>query len=124
MNWFMVVMDDVRDCYQTCFDHVEHTVELKEKIPEALRGLHSKGYVHGDVRDINVMFSPASSQVMLVDFDWSSVAGKVQYPSGINRSTVFRPQSVQPDGPIIQQHDIDMVDIMFGGVGDAMILAD
>ncbi|THU86781.1 hypothetical protein K435DRAFT_970156 [Dendrothele bispora CBS 962.96] len=111
MGWFMVVMDDIRKEYETWDDigHVEYR-GLKGNLVEALKKLHEKGVVHGDIRGSNVMSKKVDrGEVMLVDFDWSGEAEKVNYPSKINMD-LARPKSARPDGPIASQHDLEMVD--------------
>jgi len=45
-----------------------------------LTSLHQENYVHGDVRNMNIMVKKDGSQgFKLVDFDWSGRIGDVRY---------------------------------------------
>ncbi|KIJ63840.1 hypothetical protein HYDPIDRAFT_67875, partial [Hydnomerulius pinastri MD-312] len=58
---------------------------LIETIRATLTRLHQKGYVHGDVRDTNIMVSRSNkAKFMLVDFDWAGKIGEVRYPMNVN----------------------------------------
>ncbi|KAF8624458.1 hypothetical protein AX15_005864 [Amanita polypyramis BW_CC] len=67
---------------------------IKSKIMQ----LHQKGYVHGDLRDVNVVVKQDSvdDSFLLFDFDWSGVIGKAS-------------QFIKPE------HDMMMLDKMFEG---------
>ena len=45
-----------------------------------MENFHSKGLVHGDLRDPNILCNGES--VMLVDFDWGGKDGEALYPTG------------------------------------------
>jgi RIO-like serine/threonine protein kinase len=110
----MVTMDVVGDGYR-CFDGASRGDRLYEEMREKLAGLHQAGFVHGDVRDTNVMVLQGSPGFMLVDFDWAGQIGEVQYPMNVNRG----PDLVRPDGAydgelIMADDDMEMLAIMFG----------
>ena len=49
--------------------------------------LHGAGYVHGDIRAFNTVFSVQKcGQGFLIDFDFSGKKGKAFYPKGYNRN--------------------------------------
>ena len=50
-------------------------------IIEQLEQLHSRGYVHGDIRGFNVLFGDEGG---LIDFDFGGIPGKA-YPEGYRR---------------------------------------
>ena len=52
-------------------------------IIEHLEALHRAGYVHGDIRAHNTVFSEGGTG-FLIDFDNSGKAGEVVYPKGYN----------------------------------------
>ena len=61
---------------------------------DAVKRLHEKGFVHGDVRDVNVLIKRASADsqlpsVKLVNFDWGRTMGKMAYPSSINSREIL-----------------------------------
>ena len=53
-------------------------------IIEHLEALHRAGYVHGDIRAYNTVFSEGGTG-FLIDFDNSGKAGEAVYPKGYNR---------------------------------------
>jgi len=45
---------------------------------ELVQAFHNQGFVHGDLRDANIIC--AEDIMMLIDFDWAGREGKVTYP--------------------------------------------
>src|SRR5262249_6448860 len=95
-GWFMVVMDVVNEEYIEFFklDKSVRTPVLLEEITAKLTHLHRAGYVHGDIRDTNIMVKRDGKGFMLLDFDWSGRDGTVRYPMNVVRG----PQLWRPDG--------------------------
>jgi tRNA A-37 threonylcarbamoyl transferase component Bud32 len=46
-----------------------------------LEALHSKGFVHGDIRGFNVVFGKTDEEGWLIDFDFGGKLGR-KYPKG------------------------------------------
>ena len=113
-GWMMVAMEYLDpEVYKTslCPSLRLDSESLLGKIRQVVQILHSGGFVHGDIRGPNVMVNADASQVMLVDFDWAGLEGKVQYPSNINPNAI--PIGVT-DGQIIEkQHDLEMLNFFF-----------
>ncbi|KAL6305761.1 hypothetical protein BKA93DRAFT_195456 [Sparassis latifolia] len=117
----MVVMD-LLDAAYSDFDRIrtilreEQVQDVHHKIEELVRSLHSASYVHGDVRDSNILVAPRENgdmDVRLVDYDWAGMAGEAQYPPLINRKTVRRPAGAIPGSAIVKEHDLEMITFMF-----------
>ena len=51
---------------------------------------------------------------MLVDFDWAGKEGEVHYPINVNRIDIKRPDGARGGLPIQKDHDLEMLDTMFG----------
>ncbi|KAG6900734.1 hypothetical protein C0993_003760 [Termitomyces sp. T159_Od127] len=121
-DWTAIVMDKLD--YPTLFDLQGKEVmskEKRDKIRNKVRGivqeLHEGGFVHGDVRDINVLVDPGSLQsadvmVFLIDFDWAGAAGIARYPYDVNTEMVRRPEGVEGGGLILLEHDLEMVNYL------------
>ncbi|KAK7012535.1 hypothetical protein R3P38DRAFT_2724314 [Favolaschia claudopus] len=118
-DWWMVVMEDVGDDYTTLADFKEkgYAVEahILEAVREALSSLHGAGYVHGDIRDVNVLVRSGTGdgrpQIFLVDWDWSGPVGQVRYPTTLN-SAVIRPEGAVAGAMIEVSHDDEMTDLL------------
>ena len=120
-GWYMVVMEDVRSEYEDLYDFIQHPDHKGEvssrnyfvsQIRKSLEELHEAGFVHGDIRNTNIMVkrSGLDGSFYLVDFDWSGRIDEVRYPIGINVTTVKRPDGVVSGELIIAQHDIASLD--------------
>ena len=69
-GWKMVIMDALDKEY-TFFDKSILPAGTQERIRERLVELHQANFVHGDVRDVNIMVrQDRKLGFMLVDFDW------------------------------------------------------
>ena len=115
-GWYMVVMDAVDKEYidLSKLDKSARTPDLLEKIRAKLSHLHQEGYVHGDVRDTNVMVRPDGKGFMLVDFDWSGEIGEVRYPINIVKGLqLWRPDEAEDGQLITADHDQEMLEYMF-----------
>jgi serine/threonine protein kinase len=111
-GWYMVVMEDISDTYRevnSSADLVQHCDEIAKKIDE----LHQHHYVHGDIRNTNVMVrKDGEAGFMLVDFDWAGIIGEVRYPSNINITEMRRPEGVLDGELITAEHDMMMLHYM------------
>ncbi|KAF8198128.1 hypothetical protein BJ912DRAFT_845924, partial [Pholiota molesta] len=60
---------------------------------QAIKALERDGLVHGDLRAPNIVVSPKSGQVKVIDFDWAAKQDEGFYPDTINTdSDVLREQ--------------------------------
>ena len=111
-DWQMVVMDLIGD-------YVEfHLSTRNAKFLEILRGilsqLHGAGFVHGDIRDTNVMVLESNERLMLVDFDWAGKIGEARYPMFVYRGDdLWRPDGACDEELITVDHDTQMLDHLF-----------
>ncbi|KAG1790462.1 uncharacterized protein HD556DRAFT_731545 [Suillus plorans] len=76
---------------------------------------HRGGYVHGDIRDTNIMvkkdFSPG---FMLVDFDWSGTIGEARYPVNVYQGErLWRPDGAEDGQLVMPEHDMQMLYAIF-----------
>lgn len=134
-DWFMVIMDDVSAEYaSTLYDVARaedgdghsllHTPAVsldaaQALVKEKLDALHEAGFVHGDVRSVNVLVrnknsvsEPALSDVLLVDFDWAGRVGEAVYPRRINPQ-VERPPRAKTGEKIQVEDDLWMVERLY-----------
>lgn len=110
----MVVMEYIRgDTFALAKSKMNNdTVEtVKSEIKRVLTVLHENGLVFGDLRPPNVMITEAKKtvRVKLIDFDWAGEVGQVEYPHLLS-SLVTWPKSARPLGPILIEHDLEMLE--------------
>jgi hypothetical protein len=118
-GWYVVIMELHLSPYHmlaTLSLDDEARRKVRSKVEEALGKLHAEGFVHGDVRDANILVDSNSLEgdvkIRIVDWDWAGRAGEVRYPAGINRFTVKRPEGAQTRKLIAKEHDLEMVDYL------------
>jgi hypothetical protein len=96
----------------------EQQEKVRCKVENVVRALHKGGFVHGDIRDTNILVNPDmldSDNVAIhtIDFDWAGQIGEALYPPGVNTTSVKRPSGVKGGELIDVQHDLDMVSYLF-----------
>ena len=112
-GWTMVVMNALDEEYKI-FDKYSLPADTREHIEAELNELHRAHFVHGDVRDANIMVRKDSEPgFMLVDFDWVGIIGEVCYPANINKKDIWRPDDVSDGAMIKSEHDMAMLARMF-----------
>ncbi|KAI6164066.1 hypothetical protein EDD17DRAFT_1775794 [Pisolithus thermaeus] len=117
-GWFIVAMEALTD-HTPLYEFNKFTPPLTLSVFEALytkmrkclKSFHDKGFVHGDIRDTNIMISHDRKSIKFIDFDW---AGKVddkntRYPFYVNTLEVERPDDVEGCAPIQKCHDETML---------------
>lgn len=137
-GWYMVVMDalDIADGYiapksnaYQCFKHRDRIPDLKkleEAVTALIKDLHDGGYVHGDLRDVNLFVREdgpdRATNFMLLDFDWAGEVHKTYYPPYVNRKEVDRPAGARDGLEILMDHDLEMLHFLFHtGSGIALV---
>lgn len=80
----------------------------------ALSELHSKGFVHGDFRAVNIMISPENDHAKVIDFDWAAKEDEGRYTESINTKQVHAEwhEGVNAGKPMKKEHDIEALEIM------------
>lgn len=110
-DWFMVVMEYMKD-FETLSTLRDHA-SFRRTVMELVRSFHDLGFVHGDMRDSNLLVRVDEKDLKLIDFDWGGKEGEVRYPVLINNYTVHRPLDVVGGQLITKEHDIEMVEDIF-----------
>ncbi|KAF8343709.1 hypothetical protein F5887DRAFT_1206316 [Amanita rubescens] len=111
-GWNMVVMD-YSEYTQLCdprlqiSDELRHTV--KAKVSEIVQKLHDAGFVHGDIRSLNVLVDCGTSnkdgiKIHFIDFDWAGRQREAVYPTRVNKVTVWRPEGASDGKPVLYLH--------------------
>ena len=111
-GWCMVVMDILGDSYVDLVGcQFSVPPQRFDAIEESLIEMHQHGYVHGDVRDANIMVPKQDKTLppfMLVDFDWAGKIGEARYPLNVNKG-IGRPEGAEDGKLIMAEHDIAML---------------
>jgi serine/threonine protein kinase len=112
-GWYMVVMDFIDDMYHDLKDSPTKA-SFEAEVREKVTNLHQAGYVHGDIRNTNIMVKKNGSRgIILVDFDWAGAIGEARYPMNVNDVDIKRPYGAHDNELIMAQHDMLMIDFMF-----------
>jgi hypothetical protein len=109
-GWLMIVMDRVdKEYVDLDKTSVVHT-HLCDSLMSKLDSLHKAGFVHGDLRDANLMVRRDGKEgFMLLDFDWSGPIGEACYPMNLNSGPdLWRPHDACDEEKIRADHDTQM----------------
>jgi len=103
----MIVMEYIeRDAMELWPDDAHKQVE------EAVKKLHDAGFVFGDLRAPNIIFS--GGKAFLVDFDWAGKEGEARYPRNLSRSVTWPKEAEELEmKPILMDHDWFMFGRLF-----------
>lgn len=98
-NYWMIVMEwcDARPIT------VNDIINVQSHVESFLTQLHNKKFVHGDFRANNLLIG-VNSRLIILDFDWAGVIGKVVYPPFMNPNVVW-PPGAETGKPILADHD-------------------
>ena len=76
----------------------------KTKLTKILEEMHAMNYVHGDIREPNILVDE-DGKFQIVDFDWAGEFGEVTYPTNI-RIEAFLGTDINPGMHIAKFHDM------------------
>jgi hypothetical protein len=110
-GWHMVVMDASRCSLLSKIGRQSRTIVLPI-VNKAVGLLHKHNFVHGDIRDCNILAygdKEDNAIIHIIDFDWAGKAGEATYPMRVNTKSVWRPPGVADGELITPQHDLQMV---------------
>ena len=94
-------------------DKVSHPPEdAWAKIEQALKALHDRQLVFGDLRAPNVMIS--GTKVHLIKFDWAREVNEACYPLHLSTNVTWPgdPRELELE-PILAEHDLFMLEQLF-----------
>ena len=79
-GWFVVAMDCISP--PMCPSQSPRLQGLfdgwKEELQELVQSFHDAGFVHGDLREPNILCD--GDKLKLIDYDWGGVVGEARYP--------------------------------------------
>lgn len=114
-GWTMVVMERLDESWKMACGY-DKTEKLCAEIRKVLVVIHQYNYVHGDVRDVNIMVKEEGERqlIKLVDFDWGGKIGETRYPRNVGDCRLVRRPAGVCDGELVlADHDMHMLDYMF-----------
>jgi thiamine kinase-like enzyme len=85
---------------------------LRDAVISAVTTLHQGNFVHGDIRDVNLMvrnewkLDGGAKNIKLIDFDWAGPVGITRYPANVNYEEIKRPEGAWDGQLITKEHDI------------------
>jgi len=109
-GWHMVVMEMIPQEYRglDLSVHYPYFDDIRAKLDD----LHQNHFVHGDLRDTNIMVKVNGAKgFKLLDFDWSGTINRVRYPENVNRD-LWRPVGAVDEQLIMPEHDMAMLQHM------------
>ncbi|KAG6374274.1 hypothetical protein JVT61DRAFT_4296 [Boletus reticuloceps] len=94
-GWIMIVVDALLE-FETVYNQKEPlSSTLFAKMQETLADFHNHGFVHGDIRDVNIMVPKENNdEFRFINLDWSGLLGLAQYPARINTLTIKWPPNI------------------------------
>ena len=101
-GWQVVAMEHVADA---C--HWDAAMRKPAaRLQAAVQALAAAGFVHGDLREPNVLVTGAGeeSDVSVIDFGWAGTAGVARYPHFMSRNVLW-PEGAADGEPITAAHD-------------------
>ncbi|KAF0361823.1 Protein kinase-like domain containing protein [Gigaspora margarita] len=110
-DWKIVVMGYLEEYKPLCTFPSEIILKTKDAVKNAAKLFHDSGYVHGDLRDENIMIKYENEEIDIkfVDFDWAGREGKAKYPESLNPTINWHPD-VGRHKLIKKEHDLHLVD--------------
>ncbi|KAK1928503.1 WD repeat-containing protein 5B [Phytophthora citrophthora] len=99
-GWVFVVMEQLLLCP---LRHADGEI-VRDQLLKIKNTLKDKSFVHGDLREHNVMWDTSKNRVVLIDFDWSGRDGVDTYPPFMNAEIAW-PQGAVCGKPLRVDHD-------------------
>jgi hypothetical protein len=107
-GWHVVVMEKIKQQDINPESHARnHLQTWSQDLNSLVKDFHDKGWVHGDLRDANLVVSDEESErIMLVNFDWGGNVddGPVYYPTSLLGEELEKPGR-PGDFRITKEHD-------------------
>ncbi|KAI3639203.1 hypothetical protein MIR68_002733 [Amoeboaphelidium protococcarum] len=102
-HYYMVVMEKL-DMRRIRFDDRKNSTFITQA-KHIISTLQQKGYVHGDMRETNLLIRTDIEQLVLIDYDWAGVHGVSVYAPFLNMDEISWPPGVEPGKPMLMEHD-------------------
>jgi hypothetical protein len=83
------------------------SVKEKQDLCDAVKLMHDNGWVHGDLREPNILRTDGS--IRIVDFEFSGRENQARYPLFLNHTDINWPEGVAAQKPLMKRHDEEML---------------
>jgi hypothetical protein len=112
-DWKMIVMADKTPDWQEQVAATALTQKHKDLELQLLTTMHTAGFVHGDFRFGNLLYTREPPKVLLIDFDWAGrpgdAAASPRYPVDIDLTAgIAWHEDVSGGVAILPQHDMHL----------------
>ncbi|RHZ77748.1 hypothetical protein Glove_173g76 [Diversispora epigaea] len=119
-NWRLVYMEcldehSMLNCITSNLNNQERN-SLREKIENVIKYLHNLEYVHGDLREGNLLIRKLEDNdfdVKLIDFEWSGKVGIARYSNFMNHIGIQWPNGAEDGKLVTKDHDLVMLNHTF-----------
>ncbi|CAG8838437.1 38653_t:CDS:2, partial [Gigaspora margarita] len=113
-GWKIVVMEYLEEHKPLHTFNSELLSQTENVVKNAVKLFHDSGYVHGDLRDENIMakYKNGEIDIKFVDFDWAGREGEAKYPESLN-PTINWHLDVGWHKLIKREHDNHLVDNIY-----------
>ncbi|KAG7089312.1 hypothetical protein E1B28_011007 [Marasmius oreades] len=123
-GWLVIVMEDL-DRAQNALTYLDNSPTLRlprsvyDDVQRALKKLHEKKLVFGDLRIQNIMVQGDGDSVdriktYLVDFDWCGIEGEARYPIFMSQLKVYWDAGMLPYEKMLMCHDQELLKVLKG----------
>jgi hypothetical protein len=109
-NYIVVIMEKLDLRPLVLSDAKDPSIQSQARF--VFQTLQEKNYVHGDMRESNMLIDRLTNRLILVDYDWAGINGVDLYPPFMN------PDINWPDGaatgkPLLHEHDLAWINSFF-----------
>jgi len=106
-GWFAVAMEKIDTLDYKRIASFPRPEEWERSLKALVDEFHRKGFVHGDLRLANFVFTKSDNprRVLLVDFDWGGKDGEVVFPHERLNEELGVPNNHLRDRQITKDHD-------------------
>jgi len=119
LGWKIIIMEYLEE-YKTLYALDSRIFPQTENaVRNAVKLIHDSNYVHGDLRDGNIMvkYEDGEADIKIVDFDWAGKEGEAKYPESLNPTIDWHPDAGWHK-LIKKEHDKHLVDCIYNTTYD------
>ncbi|KAG1708020.1 hypothetical protein DVH05_024705 [Phytophthora capsici] len=100
-GWVFIVMEELQ---LVPLRKANDRATVRDQLLKIQKALRDMSFVHGDLRENNVLWDSVKNRVVLIDFDWSGQDGVATYPPFMNTEIAW-PSGAECGKPLRVAHD-------------------